>query len=114
MIRGPHQGSKVRRQRCLNAKPLYTLSRVARPVIARQNFWPRKASSALLITGPAQPNRVVLEPEQLAYPLFVKPYDDFVVYDGGRGGLGVHLDHLLYCIEVGTDIFLDEIDISLR
>ena len=77
-------------------------------------FLAQKGAECITHNGPAQPNRVVLEPEQLAYPLFVKPYDDFVVYNGGRGGLGVHLDHLLYCIEVGTDIFLDEIDISLR
>ena len=71
-------------------------------------------SSALLVTGSALLNHVVLEPEQLAYPLFVKPYDDFVVYDGGGGGLGVDLDHLLHCVEVGTDILLDKIDVSAR
>ena len=56
----------------------------------------------------------VLEPQLLTYFLLVEPYDDLAVYDGGRGGLGVHLDHLLHCIEVGTDILLDKIDVSLR
>ena len=46
--------------------------------------------------------------------LFVEPYDDFAVYDGGRGGLGVDLNHLLHGVEVGTDILLDKIDVSLR
>jgi hypothetical protein len=71
-------------------------------------------SGAFLVTVSALLSHVVLEPEHLAYLLFVKPYDDLAVYDGGRSGLGVHLDHLLHCIEVGTDILLDKFDVSLR
>ena len=56
----------------------------------------------------------MLEPQLLAYLLFVEPYDDLAVYDGGGGGLGVHLDHLLHSVEVGANILLDKIDVSLR
>jgi hypothetical protein len=68
----------------------------------------------LLVTVSALLNRSVLEPELLAYLLFVEAYDDLAVYDGGGGRLRVHLDHLLHCIEVGTNILLDKIDVSLR
>ena len=53
-------------------------------------------------------------PEHLAYLLFVEAYDDLAVYDGGGGGLGVDLDHLLHGVQVGADILLDKIDVSLR
>ena len=53
-------------------------------------------------------------PEHLAYLLFVEAYDDLAVYDGGGGGLGVDLDHLLHGVEVGTDVLLNEIYVSLR
>ena len=68
----------------------------------------------MLVTVSALLNRSVLEPELLAYLLFVEPYDDFAVYDGGGCGLGVDLDHLLHGVEVGTDILLGKIDVSLR
>ncbi len=71
-------------------------------------------SGAFLVTFSALLNHVVLDPEHLAYLLFVEPYDDFAVYDGGGGGLGVHLDHLLHGVEVGANILLDKIDVSLR
>lgn len=71
-------------------------------------------SGALLVTVYAVLNHAVLEPEHLAYFLFVEPYDDLAVYYGGRGGLGVNLYHLLHCIEVGTDVLLGEFDTSLR
>ncbi len=74
----------------------------------------RTPSGAFLITFSALLNHVVLEPEHLAYLLFVKPYDDFAVYDGGGGRLGFHLDHLLHGVEVGANILLDKIDVSLR
>ena len=57
---------------------------------------------------------VVLEPQLFAYLHFVEPYNDFAVYDGGGGGLGVDLDHLLHGVELGTDILLDKIGVSLR
>jgi hypothetical protein len=71
-------------------------------------------SGAFLVTVSAVLSHVVLEPEHLAYLLFVEPYDDFAVYDGGGGGLGVHIDHLLHSVEVGANILLDKIDVSLR
>jgi hypothetical protein len=74
----------------------------------------RTPSGALLVTVCALLTLAVLEPQHLAYLLFVEPYDDFAVYDGGGGGLGVDLDHLLHGVEVGTDILLDKIDVSLR
>ena len=74
----------------------------------------RTSSGPLLVTVYALLTRAVLEPELLAYLLLVEPYDDLAVYDGGRGGLGVHLDHLLHGVEVDTDILLDKIDVPLR
>ncbi|CAA9453404.1 MAG: hypothetical protein AVDCRST_MAG78-3686 [uncultured Rubrobacteraceae bacterium] len=56
----------------------------------------------------------MLEPQLLANPLLVKAYDDFAVYNGGGGGLGVDLDHLLHGVEVGTDVLLGELDVVLR
>ena len=66
------------------------------------------------MTVSAQLNHAVLEPQLLAYLFFVEAYYYLAVYNGGRGGLGVHFDHLLHCIEVDTDILLDKIDVSLR
>ena len=43
-------------------------------------------SGAFLVTVSTLLSHVVLEPEHLAYLLFVEPYDDFAVYDGGGGG----------------------------
>jgi hypothetical protein len=57
---------------------------------------------------------VVLEPQLLAYLRFVEPYDDLTVYDGGGGGLGVDLDHLLHGVEVGADVLFGELYIILR
>jgi hypothetical protein len=50
------------------------------------------ASGALLVTVSALLNRVVLEPQRLAYLLFVESHDDLAVYDGCGGRLGVHFD----------------------
>ncbi len=55
-----------------------------------------------------------LEPQQRAYLLLVEAYYYLAVYNGGRGRLGVHLDHLLHCIEVGADVLLDKINVPLR
>ena len=67
-------------------------------------------SGALLATVSALLNRVVLESEHLADLLFVETYDDFAVCGGGGGGLGVDLDHHLHGVEVGADVFLNELD----
>ncbi len=56
----------------------------------------------------------VLDPQLLAYLLFVEPNDDLAVNDGGGGGLGVDLDHLLYGVEVGADVFLNELELARR
>ena len=74
----------------------------------------RTTSGALLVTVSALLNRAVLEPQFLAYLLLVEAYDNFAVYDGGGSGLGVDLDHLLHGVEIGTDILLGKIDVSLR
>ncbi len=55
-----------------------------------------------------------LETEQRVDLPFVEAYYHLAVYDGGGGGLGVHLDHLLHGVEVGTDILLGKIDVPLR
>lgn len=74
----------------------------------------RNSASALLVTVSALLNHDVLEPEHFAYLPFVEAYYDFAVYDGGGGRLRVHLDHLLHCIEVSTDILLDKVNVPLR
>jgi hypothetical protein len=71
-------------------------------------------SGALLVTVYAVLNRAVLEPEHLAYFLFVEPYDDLAVYYGGRGWTGVNLYISCIAVEVGTDVLLGEFDTSLR
>jgi hypothetical protein len=43
------------------------------------------------------------ETELFAYPLPVEADDDLAVYDGGGGGLGVHLHQFPY--SVGTTFF---------
>jgi len=71
-------------------------------------------SGALLATVSGLLNRVVLESEHLANLLFVEPYDDFAVYGGGGGALGVDLDHLPHGVEAGMGVLFSIIDISLR
>ena len=71
-------------------------------------------SGALLVTVSALLNRAVLEPQLLANLFLIEAHYHLVVYDGGGGGLGVDLDHLLHRVEVGADILLDKIDVSLR
>ena len=76
------------------------------------------ASYAAALNGPSGARNlslpVVLEPEHLAYLLFIEPYDDLAVYDGGGGRLGVDLDHLLHGVEVGANVLFGELDIVLR
>ncbi len=74
----------------------------------------RTPSGALLVTVSALLNPPVLEPQPLANLFLIEAYYHLAVYDGGGGGLGVDLDHLLHGVEVGTDILLDKIDVSLR
>ena len=71
-------------------------------------------SGAFLVTVSTLLSHVVLEPEHLAYLLFVETDDDFAVNDGSRRRLRVDLDHLLHGFEVGANILLDKIDVSLR
>lgn len=55
-----------------------------------------------------------LETKLLADTLPVESDYDLAVYDGGGGGLRVHLHHLLHRLEIGADVFLRELDASLR
>ena len=108
------KNAREQEERC----PHTTWSSTRRPAEASVapgfSFYLRTTSGALLVAVSALLNRVVLELQLLAYPLFIEPYDDLAVYDGGGGGLGVDLDHLLHGVQVGADILLDKIDVSLR
>ena len=53
---------------------------------------------------------VALESQLFADLPFVESYDDLAVYNGGGGGLGVDLDHLLHGFEVGAYVLLGELD----
>ena len=56
----------------------------------------------------------MLEPKLLAYLFLIEPYDDLAIYNGSWRRLRVDLDHFLHGVEVGADVLLDKVDISLR
>jgi hypothetical protein len=72
-----------------------TVRRRTASLYGEQNNANRTTPNALLATVSALLNRAGLEPEHLAYRLFVEPYDDFAVYVGGEGRSGGLLPGLI-------------------